>query len=112
MLCSRCQKNVAVVFINKFENGKQINEGLCLTCAKELGIKPLEQMMNQMGITEADLDELNTEMGEFLSDMNVSDSMTMPQSFAGDSSKGKEASKEKQEKEKKEKNNKKSMLET
>lgn len=110
MLCSRCQKNVAVVFINKFEDGKQINEGLCLSCAKELGIKPLEQMMNQMGITEADLDELNTEMGEFLSDMNVSDNMTMPQSFAGERFKGKAASEEKQEKE--EKSNKKSMLET
>lgn len=101
---------MAVVFINKIENGEQFSEGLCLTCAKELGIKPLEQMMNQMGITEADLDELNTEMGEFLADMNVSDSMTMPQSFAGNLGREKDASKEQQEK--KEKNEQKGMLET
>ncbi len=107
MLCSRCQKNVAVVFINKFENGKQVSEGLCLTCAKELGIKPLEQMMTQMGITESDLDELNNEMGEFLNGIAESDNVTMPQSFAGNAFEAKA-----EQKEKKPKNNKKSMLET
>ena len=39
-LCSRCHKNVAVVFITKLENNEQINEGLCLKCAREMGIKP------------------------------------------------------------------------
>ena len=43
MLCSRCKKNVAVVFITKIEGEKQVNEGLCLTCARELGIQPLDK---------------------------------------------------------------------
>ena len=49
-ICSRCKKNVAVVFITKIENGHTVNEGLCLKCAKELGIKPVEDMMQRMGI--------------------------------------------------------------
>ena len=85
MLCSRCNKNMAVVFINRIENGRTINEGLCLACAKELGIKPLEQMMNQLGISDNDIADLNSEMGDFLSEMNLSDNMTMlPQDFSHD----------------------------
>ena len=78
MLCCKCKQNMAVVFINKFENGKQVSEGYCLACAKELGIKPLEQMMNQLGISDNDIDELNAEMGDFLSGLDISDSMTLP----------------------------------
>lgn len=51
-LCSRCHKNPAVVFITKIENGETKNEGLCLKCAKELHIGPVEDMMHKMGITE------------------------------------------------------------
>jgi len=61
-ICSRCQKHVAVVFITKVENGTAKNEGLCLKCAKELGIKPIDEMMQKMGITEEDLDTLTSEM--------------------------------------------------
>ena len=61
-LCSRCHKNVAVVFVTKIENGVSRNEGLCLKCAKELGIKPVEDMMQKMGITDEDLDGLTNEM--------------------------------------------------
>ena len=61
-ICSRCQKHVAVVFITKLENGTAKNEGLCLKCAKELGIKPIDEMMQKMGITEEDLDNLTSEM--------------------------------------------------
>ncbi len=57
-LCSRCKKNLAVVFITKLENGITTNEGLCLKCAKELGISPINDMMKKMGITEADLENL------------------------------------------------------
>ncbi|MBR5266336.1 MAG: ATP-dependent Clp protease ATP-binding subunit, partial [Clostridia bacterium] len=57
-LCSRCKKNLAVVFITKMENGVTTNEGLCLKCAKELGISPINDMMKKMGITEADLENL------------------------------------------------------
>ena len=61
-LCSRCGKNVAVIFITKLEGGTTKNEGLCLKCAKELGIKPIDDMMKKMGITDEDLDSLTNEM--------------------------------------------------
>ena len=61
-LCTRCGKNVAVIFITKLENGTSRNEGLCLKCARELGIKPIDDMMKKMGITDDDLDSLTTEM--------------------------------------------------
>ena len=61
-MCSRCGKNVAVIFITKLENGTSKNEGLCLKCARELGIKPIDDMMKKMGITDEDLDNLTTEM--------------------------------------------------
>ncbi|MCG8501570.1 MAG: ATP-dependent Clp protease ATP-binding subunit [Firmicutes bacterium] len=66
MMCSRCHKNLAVVFMTKMEGSQQKNEGLCLTCAKELGIKPLEQFMGQMGVNEEQLDSLNNQMSEYL----------------------------------------------
>ena len=61
-LCSRCKKNYAVIFITKLENGETKNEGLCLKCARELGIKPVEDMMQKLGITDEDLDGMATEM--------------------------------------------------
>ena len=61
-LCSRCHKNVAVIFIQKIENGATKSEGLCLKCAKEMGIKPVEDMMQKMGITDEDLEGLTNEM--------------------------------------------------
>ena len=61
-LCSRCHKNLAVVFISKIENGKTVNEGLCLKCARELGLPQVEDMMKRMGISDEDLDTLNNEM--------------------------------------------------
>jgi len=61
-ICSRCKKNVAVVFITKVENGKSTNEGLCLKCAKELGIKQVDEIVERMGITDEDLDGINSEM--------------------------------------------------
>ena len=61
-LCSRCHKNVAVIFISKLEGGEAKNEGLCLKCARELGIKPIDDMMKKMGISDEDLDNLTNEM--------------------------------------------------
>ena len=61
-LCSRCHKNVAVIFIQKMEGGTTKSEGLCLKCAKELGIKPVEDMMQKMGISDEDLEGLTNEM--------------------------------------------------
>ena len=61
-LCTRCRKNVAVIFITKIENGETKNEGLCLKCARELGIKPVDDMMKKMGISDEDLESISTEM--------------------------------------------------
>ena len=61
-MCSRCHKHVAVVFITKLEGGQSKNEGLCLNCAKELGIKPIDDMIQKMGITDEDLENLTSEM--------------------------------------------------
>ena len=65
-LCSRCKKNLAVIFITKIENGNTINDGLCLKCAKELGIKPVDDLMQRMGITEDDLENLSGEMSDMM----------------------------------------------
>ena len=61
-MCSRCGKNVAVVFITKMEGNETKNEGLCLKCARELHIKPVEDMMDKMGISDEDLDSLSGDM--------------------------------------------------
>ncbi len=63
-LCSRCHKNVAVIFVTKIENGKTTSEGLCLKCAREMGMKPVDDIMKKMGITDEDLDNLSGEMLE------------------------------------------------
>ena len=70
-LCPRCHKNVAVVFISKMEEGSTSNEGYCLKCAKELGLKPIDGLMRQMGITEDDLDQITDEMTNMHSLMNT-----------------------------------------
>lgn len=64
-MCSRCGKNVAVIFITKMDPNNQdsaTQEGLCLKCARQLGIKPLDQMMEQMGLNEETLDMLSSEI--------------------------------------------------
>ena len=61
-LCSRCGKNVAVIFITKLENGQTKNEGLCLKCARELHIKPVDDIINKMGISDEDLEGLAGDM--------------------------------------------------
>ena len=61
-LCSRCKKNVAVVFISKLDGDRTINEGLCLKCAKDLGLPQVDDMMKRMGISDEDLETLNNEM--------------------------------------------------
>ena len=63
-LCSKCKKNVAVIFVTKIEGGKTLTEGLCLKCAKEMGIKPVDDIMKRMGISEDELEGLNSEMTE------------------------------------------------
>ena len=80
-LCSRCKKNVAVIFITRMDpSGQQKNEGLCLKCARELHIKPVDDIISKMGISDEDLDNLTNEMmdalgsAEGLMDIENSDS--------------------------------------
>ena len=72
-LCTKCKKNVAVIFITKIENGASLNEGYCLKCAKSLGIPQIDQAVRQMGISEEDLDMLSDEMGNFFGQMDDAD---------------------------------------
>jgi ATP-dependent Clp protease ATP-binding subunit ClpC len=65
-LCARCKKNVAVIFITKLENGQSKNEGLCLKCARELNIKPVDDIIKKMGLSEEELDGLTNEMMDAL----------------------------------------------
>ncbi len=66
-MCSRCGKNVAVVFITKIENGQTKNEGLCLKCARELHIKPVDDVIEKMGISDEDLESISGDMMSALS---------------------------------------------
>ena len=81
-LCSRCKKNLAVIFITKIDNGNTVNEGLCLKCARELGIKPVDDLMQRMGITDDDLENLSGEMSEALGSLGM---MANPQENGADS---------------------------
>ena len=65
-MCSRCGKNVAVVFITKIDqSNNSTQEGLCLKCAKEMGLKPIDNLMEQMGITDDDLEAISGGMSAF-----------------------------------------------
>ena len=66
MLCSRCKQRVAVVFVSKIENGQPVNEGYCLQCARELGIPQVQEMIDKLGISDEDLENLSGQMSELL----------------------------------------------
>ena len=74
MLCVRCKKNLAVVYVSKFDqDGKQQNEGYCLSCAKELNLGPVNEMIEKMGIDVEELDSLNSEMNSMVEQMGDMD---------------------------------------
>ncbi|MBR7161778.1 MAG: ATP-dependent Clp protease ATP-binding subunit [Clostridia bacterium] len=62
VICSRCKKRIAVVFVAHLENGQQKQEGLCIQCAKDLGIAPVNDIIKKMGISDEDLERMNAEM--------------------------------------------------
>ena len=72
-MCTKCKKNIAVVFITKVENGVTLNEGYCLKCARSLGIPQIDQAVRQMGISEEDLDMLSDEMSSMFGQKDTSD---------------------------------------
>lgn len=65
-LCSKCKKNPAVFYITKMEGDKTSSEGLCLSCAKGMGIAPLNQMIENFGVSDDELDNLNSQMSDFM----------------------------------------------
>ena len=72
-LCTKCKKNIAVVFITKIENGVTMNEGYCLKCARSLGIPQIDQAVKQMGFSEEDLDNLTDEMSSMFGQIDQGD---------------------------------------
>ena len=60
--CARCGKRPAVVFINRIENNQSFSEGLCLVCAKELGIKPVDDILKKMGMSDEDVENMSGEV--------------------------------------------------
>ena len=72
-LCTKCKKNIAVVFITKMENGVTLNEGYCLKCARSLGIPQIDQAVKQMGFSEEDLDNLSDEMSSMFGQIDAGD---------------------------------------
>ena len=65
-MCARCHKRMAVVFITRLENGETKNEGICLKCAKELGIKPIDDILKKMGISSEEFDRMSEDAEEFM----------------------------------------------
>ena len=72
-LCTKCKKNIAVVFITKVENGVAMNEGFCLRCARSLGIPQIDAAVKQMGFSEEDLDNLSDEMSNMFGQNEAQD---------------------------------------
>jgi len=60
--CVKCNVRPAVVFITRLDNGKSVNEGLCLVCARELGIKPVDDILKKMGMSEEDINNMSEEI--------------------------------------------------
>ena len=90
-ICSRCNKNMAVIFISKVENGVTKNEGLCLKCARELHIKPVDDIMSKMGITDEDLESLSMDMTAALGGLEGFKDIDAPDMPEDDDNSGKTA---------------------
>ena len=72
-MCTKCKKNIAVVFLTKMENGVTMNEGYCLKCARSLGIPQIDEAVKQMGISEDDLDLISDEMSSMFGQITPGD---------------------------------------
>ena len=66
MLCVKCKKRMAVVFVARMENGTTKNEGYCLKCAKELGLAPVDEMLSKMGISADEFDNMSSELAQMM----------------------------------------------
>ncbi len=70
MICSKCKKRPAVIFVSKIEGEKTTQEGFCIKCAMDLNIGPIKQMMESMGITDDELEAVSEQFGDMLGDMD------------------------------------------
>ena len=70
MICSKCKKRPAVIFVSKIEGEKTSQEGFCIKCAMDLNIGPIKQMMESMGITDDELEAVSEQFGDMLGDMD------------------------------------------
>ena len=66
VMCARCRKRMAVVFITRVENGESKQEGICIKCARELGIKPVNDIIDKMGLSDEDVDRMSEEMQDIM----------------------------------------------
>ena len=77
-MCTRCKKNMAVIFVTKVENGTETSEGLCFSCAKQMGIKPFDKILEQFNINEEEFADMNEQLSEMMGDADMfGDNMTM-----------------------------------
>lgn len=76
MLCSRCKKRQAVVFVSNNNSADTPTVGYCLTCAKELGIKPVEDLISKMGISDEDLENVQDQMNTLMQNMSENGDMS------------------------------------
>ena len=76
MLCSRCKKRQAVVFVSNTNSADTPTVGYCLTCAKELGIKPVEDLISKMGISDEDLENVQDQMNSLMQNMSENGDMS------------------------------------
>lgn len=67
-MCTRCHKRPAVIFMSRMENGQMVNEGLCLQCAKELGIPQVKDLIDRMGISDEDIESMSNQIMDMMGD--------------------------------------------
>ena len=67
-MCTRCHKRPAVIFMSRMENGQMVNEGLCLQCAKELGIPQVKDLIARMGISDEDIESMSNQIMDMMGD--------------------------------------------
>ena len=83
MVCIRCQKRPAIIFIQRMENGQMKQEGYCLHCARELHIKPVDDLMKQFGMSEQDLDNMENRMESMMEELGDSNPLSMLMNMSG-----------------------------
>ena len=83
MVCIRCQKRPAIIFVQRMENGQMKNEGYCLHCARELHIKPVDDLMKQFGMSEQDLDNMENRMESMMEELGDSNPLSMLMNMSG-----------------------------